>query len=154
MRAMVGTEELVDPPVATRPLPFSRAWFAAFVLAIIAIGWTAVLIDFDTRSERAHVDRLEAAVGGLEKAIDAGEGYMVSRSLDDLATVSAGRVDTGAEEIDRMWSRVDLLTKRAQEVAGDDAVTLSAVVDELRSVSSELDQMVTIPADDPFAPGR
>ncbi len=154
MRAMVGTEELVDPPVVTRPLPFSRAWFAAFVLAILAIGWTAVLIDFDTRSERAHVDRLEAAVVGLEKAISDDEGYMISRRLDDLATVSAGRVDSGAEEIDRMWGRVDLLTKRAQDLAGDDSVTLAVVVDELKSISSELDAMVTIPSQSTFVPGR
>ncbi len=154
MRAMVGTEEMVDPPVVTRPLPFSRAWFAAFVLALIAIGWTAVLIDFDTRSERAHVDRLAAAVGGLEKAIAEDEGYTISRRLDDLATVSAGRVDSGAEEIDRMWSRVDLLTKRAQDLAGDDLVTLAVVVDELKSVSSELDAMVTIPSQSTFVPGR
>lgn len=145
MRAMVGNEELVDPPVARRPLPFSRAWLAAFVLGIIAVGWTAVLIEFDIQSERAHVDRLDAAVSELAKAIATDEAYMVSRSLDDLATVTAGRAASGAEDVDRMWSRVDVITRRAQTLDVSDMTVMSEVLADLEAATQELDQMVTIP---------
>ena len=145
MRVLVGIEEPVDPAVVRRPLPFSRAWLAAFVLGVIAVGWMAVLAEFDTRTERAHVDQLDAAVRELEKAVVGGEGYLISRSLEDLVTVTAGRKPTGAEDLDRMWVRIDLLTKRAQDLTSSDMEALSGVVDDLRAVSTELDDMVTVP---------
>lgn len=149
MRAMVGREEPVDPPVARRPLPFSRAWLAAFVLGVIAIGWTAVVVEFDGRAERSHVDRLRTVVDDMERAIASEEGYRLVKGAEDLMAVTAARRDSGAEELDRLWNRVEILTARAQETPRSDVQSFTDIVARLRTASSELEQVVGEPDSGP-----
>lgn len=142
MRAMVGREEPVDPPVLRRPLPFSRAWLAAFVLGVIAVGWTAIVVEFDGRAERAHVERLRAVVGDMERALVSEEGYRLVRGTEDLIAITAARPDSGAEELDRIWNRVEILTTRAEETPREDLQSFTDIVARLRTASSELEGMV------------
>lgn len=142
MRSMVGTEEPVDPAVTRRPLPFSRVWMTAFVLAVIAIGWTAIVVEFDTLSERTHVQRLDAVVSNMERALRDEENFLLAKGVEDLSAVTAGRPATGAEEIDRIWSRVEVLTAQAKTIDRGDAAAFSDIVMRLRAATDELDVLV------------
>jgi hypothetical protein len=154
MQAMVGAEEPVDPAVARRPLPFSRVWVAAFVLGLLAIGWTAALVQFDQRAEQAHVLRLDRVVGDLEKAVGSNEAFRVTRSVESLRTVAAGRSDSGAEELDEVWRTVTRLTAQAASADPRDVTSVEPIVDALRAATDELGQMVE-PSDSltPVGPG-
>ena len=145
MQAMVGTEEPVDPAVARRPLPFSRAWMAAFLLAVIAIGWTAIVDQFDGLSERSHVARLDAVVAEMERALASDEPYRLVKGAEELTAVAAGRADSGAESLDRIWNRVEVLTAEARTIDRSDTVAYENIVRRLRAAATELDALVEEP---------
>jgi hypothetical protein len=142
MQAMVGREEPVDPSVARRPLPFSRAWMAAFLLAMIAVGWTAIVDQFDGLSERSHVARLDSVVTQMESALVADEEYRLAKGAEDLAAVTAGRPESGSESLDRIWNRVSLLAIDAQAIERGDMQAYESVVQRLRAATTELQTLV------------
>lgn len=154
MRSMVGTEEPVDPAVTRRPLPFSRVWMTAFVLAVIAVGWTAIVVEFDTLSERTHVHRLDAVVSSMEQALRDDESYLLVKGVEDLSAVTAGRPASGAEEIDRIWGRVEVLMAQASTIERDNTAAFSDIVMRLRAATDELDVLVRQADGEAGAPER
>ena len=142
MRAMVGTEEPVDPAVVRRPLPFSRVWMAAFVLAVIAVGWTAIVVEFDTLSARSHVQRLDEVVTGMESALRAEEGYLLVKGAEDLMIVTSARPASGAEALDTIWDRVEVLSTQAGNIDRTDLAGFAQVVQQLRAATDELAALV------------
>lgn len=143
MHGLSGYEELVDPPVARRPLPFSRAWLAAFVLAVIAIGWTAALDRFDDQATAADVAALAKVVGALEVAPAEGGRLFVEQQLVELGLLVESPATNGDPLVEQAWSQVAAAVQRAQSVDASDAEAVRLMAADLRAALNDLEEVVS-----------
>lgn len=143
MHGLSGHEELVDPPVARRPLPFSRAWLAAFVLAVIAIGWTAALDRFDDQAVAADVASLAKVVGTLEVAPPEGSRLLVEQQFVELGLLVDSPATNGDPQVEQAWSRVAATAQRSRSVDASDTQAVRAMTADLRAALNDLEGLVS-----------
>jgi hypothetical protein len=141
VHGLSGYEELVDPPVTRRPLPFSRAWLAAFVLAVIGVGWVAAVDRFDTQavlSDAAELERLVTALEAVDPAEDPPGVAALLVELDRLLEAPASNDDP---RIERVWQQVSEASLRAQAIDPSDAGRMLRVVADLRTALGQLERL-------------
>jgi hypothetical protein len=143
MHGLSGHEELVDPPVPRRPLPFSRAWLAAFVLAVIGIGWTAALDRFDDQAMAADVAALARVVGTIEAAPLEGGRLMVEQQLVELGLLVESPATNGDPQVEQAWSRVAAAAQRSQSVDASDVQAVRLMAADLRAALNDLEALLS-----------
>jgi hypothetical protein len=141
MHGLSGYEGLVDPPVRRRPLPFSRAWLAAFVLAVIAIGWVAVVDRLDAQALVAEVAALERVVETLESVTAAEQSHLVSRQLLELEAIVDTPRTRGDARVERAWQRVAGVSRQSRGLDPSDPQQVRLIVADLRLAHEELDEL-------------
>jgi hypothetical protein len=141
MRGLTGYEELVDPPMARRPLPFSRAWLAAFVLAVVAVAWVASVSRFDAQVLEADVVTLQQVVSELEKVSSADQDHLVSRQLLQLRSLAEAPATNGDARVERVWRRVEEVTLRAEAIDPADPQAVRLIAADLRAAAVELEEL-------------
>lgn len=141
MHSLSGYEELVDPPVTRRPLPFSRAWMAAIVLAIIAVGWVAAVNRFDAQGIVSDVDSLAKMIDGFDELTAEEDSRILASDLEDVAALAAGARTGGDPRLARAWDRVSSVTVRARTADLADPHVVGAITADLRSAFDELDAL-------------
>ncbi len=141
MTGLSGYEELVDPPVMRRPLPFSRAWLAAFVLAVIAVGWVAAVDRFDAQAVLADMAELERVVSALEAVDPAQDPRAVTALLMELERVLEAPATNDDPRIQRVWQQVAEARLRAEGIEPSDAGRMLRVVADLRTALDQLERL-------------
>jgi hypothetical protein len=136
-----GYEELVDPPVMRRPLPFSRAWLAAFVLAVIAVGWVAAVDRFDAQAVLSDIAELRLVVTALEAVDPADDPRRVSALLVELDRLLEAPASNDDPRIEGVWQQVSEASLRAQAIEPSDAGRMARVVSDLRTALDQLEQL-------------
>ncbi|MDH4307282.1 MAG: hypothetical protein OEX04_07365 [Acidimicrobiia bacterium] len=140
MRALIGLEEPVDPPVRWRPLTASRAWLAAFVLGMLVVAWFSAVGQLDQQNVRAGVDELESIIGDLEKAVAGDKDYLVDRRFEELRTLVEAPPTGSDPAVARAWQDVRLITARVLDPS--QAADLALTIGDLRAASNELRLLV------------
>lgn len=141
MHGLSGYEELVDPPVARRPLPFSRAWVAAVVLAIIAVGWVAAVNRFDAQGIVSDVDSLAKMIDDFDELTAEEDSRIIAGNLEDVAALAAGARTGGDPRLTRAWDQVSSVTARARTVDLADPRAFGVITADLRAAFDELDAL-------------
>lgn len=142
MDGISGEELLVDPPVARRPLPFSRAWLAAFVLALIGIGWAGAVERFDDREVEADLDDLVDVVSELEAIDPTAEAHLVTRQFLRLETLVESPATNGDDRVERLWRRVGAISRRAFTIDASDPQAVRLIVADLQAAAAELAELI------------
>lgn len=140
MHGLSGYEELVDPPVTRRPLPFSRAWLAAFVLAVIGVGWVAAIDRFDAQAVVADAAELERLVTAFEAVDPAEDPRTVSALLGELERLLEAPASNDDPRIERAWQQVAEASLRAQAIDPSDSGRMLRVVADLRTALDQLER--------------
>ncbi|MGF1666680.1 MAG: hypothetical protein ACFCVC_10465 [Acidimicrobiia bacterium] len=138
---MSGHEDLVDPPVMRRPLPFSRAWLAAFVLAVIAVGWVAAVDRFDAQAVLSDGAELDRVVTQLEAVDPAEDHRRVSALLVELERLLEAPASNDDPLIGQVWQQVSEASLRAEAIDPSDAGRMLRVVTDLRAAADQLQQL-------------
>ena len=141
MPGLSGYEDLVDPPVMRRPLPFSRAWLAAFVLAVIAVGWVAAVDRFDAQAVLSDMAEFGQVVTQLEAVDPAEDPRRVSALLVELERLLEAPASNDDPLIGQVWQQVYEASLRAQAIDPSDAGRMLRVVTDLRVAADQLQQL-------------
>jgi hypothetical protein len=141
MHILSGHEDLVDPPVARRPLPFSRAWMAAFVLAVIAVGWVAAVNRFDAQGIVSDVDSLAKMIDDFDELTAGEDSRLIASDLEEVSALAAGARTGGDPRLARAWGQVSSVTEQARTADLADPRVFGVITADLRAAFDELDAL-------------